>query len=337
MAKQNKSISITRLIIWVVILAIILTGLLIYWQYQKYYPSTDDAYIRAHIVNIAPQVTGPIAHIYVKNNQFVQKGQKLFDIDPAPFEIAVQDARAERDLTQQKIKALEATIKSAKALVAQRVSEQDVTEKDAHRIFALVKTGQATKQSGDDMRSKVQVAQAALDAANSELEKAREQLGKLGKQNAQLRAAEARLNQTKLDLKHTHITAPAAGQIVNFTARVGSMVQQGITLFNIVEDNSWWADANFKETHLERIKNGQSATVIVDIYPNHKFQGYVQSISAGSGAAFSILPPENATGNWVKVTQRVPVKVIIKNPSKQFPLRVGASATVRVDTTAKIK
>ena len=131
----------------------------------------------------------------------------------------------------------------------------------------------------------------------------------------------------------THVTAPSDGILSNVTLRPGATVQAGPPLFAIIEANRWWVDANFKETDLARIKVGQPATVYLDMYPGATFDGVVESISAGSGATFSVLPPENATGNWVKVTQRFPVRITITNPPADKPLRVGASASVTIDTT----
>jgi membrane fusion protein (multidrug efflux system) len=155
-------------------------------------------------------------------------------------------------------------------------------------------------------------------------------LGDPGQQNAAVQAAESRLRQARLDLSHTRVFAPASGTVANLTLRPGSPVQPLAPVFSLVSDSNFWVDANFKETQLDRIRRGQRATVRVDMYPDHPFQETVQSLSGGSGAAFSLLPPENATGNWVKVTQRVPVRVAITNPDPKFPLRVGTTATVRV-------
>ncbi len=333
--EAQKRRAIIKFIIWLIVLLIVLAGVTAYWQYRTYYPSTDDAYVQAHVTYVAPQVTGPIKHIYVKNNQLVVKSQKLFDIDSALFRIAVAAARAHLDLAEQNMRMLQDAVKSAQALVAQRRSELDVTLKNSNRILALEKVGQVSKSAGDEARSKIKVAKAALSAVLSQLDQAKENLGDIGQKNAQIRAAAANLNQAKLNLKHTHIVAPSAGKIVNFTVRSGSMVQAGVPLFQLVDQGKFWLSANFKETQLQRIKVGQKATLTVDMYPKHEFKGVVESISAGSGTAFSLLPAENATGNWVKVTQRIPVKIVILNPSKKFPLRVGSSATVIVNTVQK--
>jgi membrane fusion protein (multidrug efflux system) len=324
-----------KIFLWIIVLAVLLMGVMAYWQYQMKHPSTDDAYVQAHVVNIAPQINGPIQAIYITNQQLVKQGDLLFMIDPTPFEIAVQNAEAKLDLTAQNVASLEAAIKTAEALIDQRPSQRHVTIKNANRVFDLVRIHQLPKKQGDDAENDINVAKAALASANSQLTEAKANLGELGKQNAQIRAAKAALDQAKLNLSYTKIIAPANGQIVNFTSRVGDIVQPNIALFDLVEQSSWWVDANFKETQLSRLKPGLPATIIVDMYPDHVFHGLIDSISPGSGAAFAILPPENATGNWVKVTQRIPVKVIITDTSTDFPLRIGSSATVTINTQTK--
>ena len=150
----------------------------------------------------------------------------------------------------------------------------------------------------------------------------------------QLRAASAALDKASHERVRTHVTAPASGWVSHVNLRPGSVVQAGTPVLALVEDGNWWVDANFKETDLGRIKPGQQATIALDMYPGLTIDGIVESISPGSGATFSVLPPENATGNWVKVTQRFPVRVHITSaPNPDKPLRLGASATVKVDTT----
>ncbi len=149
----------------------------------------------------------------------------------------------------------------------------------------------------------------------------------------QWQTAQAQLAQAKLNLQFTQVTAPQSGQLINFNLRIGSTVNPNITLFSIIEDQGWWVDANYKETQLERIHPGQKAEVYLDMYPDHKFIGTVYQISGGSGESFSLLPAENATGNWVKITQRFPVRILLDNNDPDHLLRVGASATTEIDTT----
>ncbi|MCK4869525.1 MAG: HlyD family secretion protein [Gammaproteobacteria bacterium] len=321
-----------KLLIWLTIIALLVAGSYFFWRYEMVHPSTEDAYVNANIINIAAQVSGPIATIDTQNHAFVNKGQLLFSIDTKPFVIAVQQAQAELDNVRQQAKALQEAIIAANALVTERQSELVDTQKDAHRILTLVRKGVLPISDGDSIKSKLQVAEAALKAAQSNFQEAQQQLGTPGEDNAQIRTAKAALNQALLNLQHTKITAPASGQIINFTLRKGSMIPAQQAQFALIENNRWWVDANFKETDLGRLKIGQKALITVDMYPDRKFQGQIVNISGGSGAAFSLLPPEDATGNWIKVTQRFPVKIRFLNLDPKYPLRVGASSKVIVDT-----
>lgn len=150
---------------------------------------------------------------------------------------------------------------------------------------------------------------------------------------ANLKLAQAKLEKAKLDLEYTRVTAPTDGIINNLTLRPGTVVPAQMPLFVLIDSSQYWVDANFKETELENIQPKQFATIVLDMYPNQNFKGIVESISGSSGTVFSLLPPQNATGNWVKVTQRIPVKIRVQDPNVLYPLRVGASATVTVNTT----
>jgi membrane fusion protein (multidrug efflux system) len=159
---------------------------------------------------------------------------------------------------------------------------------------------------------------------------ARSALGRGGEQNAAVQAAQAAVDQAELDLERTHVVSPTSGTIANLSLRPGNTVQPGVPLFVVIGDQDYWLDANFKETELKEIRPGQKAEIRSDVYPDHPFHGVVQSLSGGSGTAFSLLPAQNATGNWVKVTQRVPVRIRVEDPDPQHPLRIGTTATVKV-------
>lgn len=246
---------------------------LIYLHHEKYYPSTDDAYIKAHIVQIAPQVTGAVAQVKIHDLQIVKKGDILFILDKRPFQIALDNAQ----------------------------STYTETQKSSARTLTLVQKRLLPPASGDQATNNLQMAKNNLDKA-------------------------------KLDLTYTTIRAPEDGYVVKLDLRPGATVMAYQPIFSLIGSQYWWAEANFKETQLERIKPGQKATIKVDIYPGHPFKGVVDNVSRGSGASFSLLPAENATGNWVKVTARFPVRVNILKPDPNFPLRVGASAVVTIDT-----
>lgn len=326
---MHKSIKIS--IATLITLGAIYSGYL-YLQHSKLYPETDDAYVQAHIVNIAPRVSGHVAKTYVQNNQSIQSGQLLFQLDPSTYQAALAKAQGALEQTIQSVNALEKHMQSAKANLAERQAQLTNAKKHYQRIHALVKNGSVSAAQGDDATSKLHVAKAAYVAAQNQLAEAKQKLGKLDDRNAQIKEAKAVVKQAQLNLKYTKIYAPAKGKIANYSLRVGDEVAAGQSYFALVETGYWWAEANFKETDLTRIRPGQTAHIRIDMYPNQTFTGQVTSISPSSGASFSVLPPENATGNWVKVTQRFPVRVHIKQPNPHYPLRLGASCTVEVDT-----
>ena len=238
----------------------------------------------------------------------------------------------ELDLQRQKIAADQAAVDAARADVKNRQAEHDDAKANMRRVAELMAKHSIAKAKADDARYRLDEARAALGAARADLQHALQERGAPGEQNAQLRLAEAEVAQARLDLSYTRITAVVSGILGAITVRPGTMVQAGQMLFPLLDDKSFWVDANYKETDLHRIHTGQSATIAIDIYPDKTFKGVVESISPASGVAFSLLPPENATGNWVKVTQRFPVRVRITDASPRYPLRIGASSHVTVDT-----
>lgn len=318
---------------WAVGSLCLISSALYYWYNSVLYPSTDDAYVNAHIVHIAPQVSGLIQKVYVKNDQFVSKGTALFQIDARPFEIAVAKARTNLYISQQNRNANRDAIAIAKANVEKAQTTLDLNQKTLERITQLVNSGRASVSQGDEAKANRDVAKTQWILAKNQLQKILHEVGRLDDGNAQVQAARASLAQAKLNLSYTLVTAPQDGIITHFNARVGGMALQGKELLSEIETQEWWVDANFKETQLERIRTGQSVKIQIDGYPGVRFDGIVESISGGTGSIFSIMPPENATGNWVKVTQRVPVKIKITSRDRKYPLRVGLSSQVEINTT----
>ena len=304
----------------------------VYWQHSQLYPATDDAYVQAHLVNIAPRVNGQVKSTFVHNNSFVRKGATLFSIDSQPYQIAVNKAQATFNQTLQSVKALEKEVQSAEAVMAERKAELVIAQQNYKRIMTLVKKRSASMADGDAYTSKLRVGEAAYTAAEANLQEAKARLGKNGLDNPQVLQAKSALEQAKLNLSYTQVKAPANGYISNFNLRAGDQVNAQQSYFALVENQYWWAQANFKETDLKRIHDGQTATIKIDMYPNKTFKGTVVSLSYGSGSTFSLLPPENASGNWVKVTQRFPVRIKIDDHNAIYPLRMGASCTVEINT-----
>lgn len=318
-------------ILIITLAALVLAGYF-YWLHEKRYPSTDDAYIQANIINVAAQVNGKVDRILVTNQEHVKKGQLLFTIDPKPFVIAFNKAKADLENTLQSVQASQKAVLEAQAQLKQRQAELTNAIEHYNRIHPLVKKGFYPKASGDEAVRRLAVAKEAVNATRSQVQEAQAKLGKTGDANASIQAAKANVASAKLNLQYTKITAPADGYLAKFNLEPGQTVTAYESLFSLIEDHTWWATANMKETMLARIHPGQKAVIHVDMYPSHPFHGKVLSISAGSGSSFALLPPENASGNWVKVVQRFPVKVRIPNPNHEFPLRIGASCTVSIDT-----
>jgi membrane fusion protein (multidrug efflux system) len=301
-----------------------------YWRLSQIYVSTDNAYINADRIEMAAQVTGPVSRVWVQDQQAVKRGDLLLELDAQPYHLAVDAAEAQLELSYQVSSQDRAAVAAARALVVQRSAELGNAQSTERRAIELTKQKLISSQSAETAATEAQTAAAAVNAAQANLEQATSALGKAGAQNAAVRAAAAKLAQANLDLAHTRVTAPANGLIANFEVRPGSMVQSGVPIFTVIGDSEYWVDANFKETELRRIKPGQKATIVVDMYKEHEFKGVVVSLSGGAGQAFSLLPAQNATGNWVKVTQRVPVRVRLLDPVPSLPLRIGTTATVHI-------
>ena len=321
---------------WIALAAVIVAtvaGAFAYWRHSELYPTTENAYTGSNIVRVASEVSGPVIHVYVRTDDTVKTNDPLFDIDPTLYDAALRNARAQFDSAAsaagtagESLKTAAATLETTRAALG-----------DAIKAYRDAKDAQAPEQPPSDQLNNAESAwqDALKDYKDAESAFATEQDKPLTvtTPTVQLRAAAAQLTKATHDRVKTHATAPADGLLSNVTLRPGATVQAGAPLFAIIEANRWWVDANFKETDLARIKVGQPATVRLDMYPGVNFDGIVESISSGSGASFSVLPPENASGNWVKVTQRFPVRISMANPPADKPLRVGASATVMIDTT----
>jgi membrane fusion protein (multidrug efflux system) len=316
-----------KIIIVLVIVALI-AGLS-FAYFARLSRSTENAYINADVVNVAAQVSGRVIAVYVKDNQHVHKGDALFDIDPEPFSIALERAQADLALARQSARQDNAEVAAARALVSQAESDLANARNTYTRDKELVEQHFLSQQSLDDARTRMQALQATLEQAHAKLAKALSAPEKTSERGDVLKA-QAAIDQAKLDLEHTHVIAAQDGQISNLSLTAGSLVGVGVPLFALIADNSFHIDANYKETELVGIHPGQDVDIQIDMYPSQHFKGTVESISGGTGTAFSLLPPQNATGNWVKIAQRVPVRIKFAPTDEAHPLRIGATATVSV-------
>ncbi|MGH6865508.1 MAG: HlyD family secretion protein [Methyloceanibacter sp.] len=322
---------------WIALFVLLIAtvgGVLGYWRYAELYPATDNAYTTADIVRVAPQVAGPVVRVYVSDDDSVAAGDPLFDIDLTLYTAALRNARAQFDAAAEVAGTAADPLKNAAAtLEEKRAALEDAISK-YRRAKDAQKEGEPASDAFTSAHRTWQDAWRAYKDAEAAFGKEQDKELTVTTPTVKLRAAAAQLEKATHELAMTHVTAPGGGWVSNVRLRPGTVVQAGTPAFAIIEDGPWWVDANFKETDLGRIRPGQKATISLDMYPGRKLEGTVESISAGSGAIFSVLPPENATGNWVKVTQRFPVRIKITTPADpDRPLRAGASANVSIDTT----
>lgn len=310
-----------------------------FWLTGGRYASTDNAYVQQDKVTISAQVSGRIVETPVHENDTVATGEVLFRIDPAPYQIALDSADAALASARLQVEELRAAYQQA--MSAKASAEDDVAffGKARDRQRELLDRGVASQATFDAAENALRAAEQQLAQAN---ERGASALAALGGDasiaidtHPAVRAAMARREQAALDLANTTITAPAAGVVAQADRLVvGQQVTPATAVMALVETAESWIEANFKETDLTRMLPGQAATVTIDAYPGKTFAAEVASIGAGTGAEFSLLPAQNATGNWVKVVQRVPVRIRITEPVGDVALRSGLSAYVSVDLDA---
>ena len=317
-------------IFFLLLLVALGAGAYVYWERSTHVRATDNAYVNAEVAQISALVSGRIVAMYIKDSQFVKKGDKLFDVDPAPYKVAVEKARAQVALARQGSSQDGAEVRALEAELARQSAELQNAEVSKARAESLVAKGFLARQAVDDAASKVITGRAAVEQAKARIEKARMVVAPANVSSPAVAAAQASLAQAQLDLDRTRVTAPQAGWVINKSLTAGTTVNPGQPLFALIADKSFWVDANFKETELPGLNPGMPADIHIDMYPGHRFPGHIESIGGGTGSAFSLLPPQNATGNWVKVAQRIPVRIRFDEYDPLFVPRVGSTATVTI-------
>jgi membrane fusion protein (multidrug efflux system) len=317
-----------------------------YWTIGRFEESTDDAYVQADSSILAPKVSGYISEVLVDDNQPVKAGQLLARIDARDYETALAHARATVAAAQADIDNLNASLKEQQAIIAQaratiEVDKANLTfmQQNNDRYAALAKEGSGTVQAAQQALSKRNIAQATLDHDTASLEAAERQnnvlRAQLSKANAVLAQDQALQQQAELNLGYTNIVAPIDGVVGNRTLRVGQYVQAGTQLMAVVPLTSTYVVANFEETQLADIQPHEPVDIAVDTYSGTTVRGYVDSIAPASGQEFALLPPDNATGNFTKIVQRIPVKIAIdRHDPLRGDLRPGMSVIATVNTKA---
>jgi len=298
------------------------------------YVSTDNAYIQQDMISVSPFVSGPITEVDVKENQQVKAGQVLFRIDPAPFKIALDQANAALAAARVDVSTKATDTSSAAADISSAHADIDLAQANFARQAALMKRGFTTRADYDASANKLASAKASLATAQASAAHARAQIssGDASGVPAAIQQALATREKAQLDLDHTVVRAPKDGTISQTSRlQIGNVTPSGVPALSLVVSQHAWVEANFKETDLNHMTPGQCAELKFDAYPGLKVKARVQSIGAGTGSEFSVLPAQNANGNWVKVTQRVPVRVAIQgNPPRA--MIAGLSTDVKVDT-----
>ncbi|SRR5579875_4411 len=322
-----------RSLVGVIVLAAIAWGLY-YFLVGRWYEGTDDAYVNGNVVQITPQIPGTVVSIGADDNDYVREGQVLVKLDPADADVALAQAEAALAQTVRKVRGLYSTVHSSRADVAVREAALKQAEADYARRKGLAASGAISAEELAHARDALVAAQSALAAAE----------GQLAVTNAvvedttiashpDVKAAAAKVRAAWLNDMRTTLVAPVSGYVAKRTVQVGQRVQPGTPLMAVVPLHQVWVDANFKETQLEHMRIGQPVTLTSDLYGSGvKFQGHVEGLGVGTGSAFSLLPAQNATGNWIKIVQRLPVRIAL-DPAEldKHPLRIGLSMDVTVN------
>jgi membrane fusion protein (multidrug efflux system) len=322
----NKGLMRTFVMLFVP--ALLVLGGIYYWVASGGSVSTDDAQVKQDIVSVSPQVNGQVVQVFVRNGAKVKRGELLFRIDPQPYRVALEQAQAALAAAELQTHVLRTTAAGTGADIAGSAANLKIKQNAFARQQALLKKGFTTRADFDDAFNEVKTAEQQLEDAKARAANASAAVAP--GQQPQIAQAQAAVDKAKLDLERTEVRAPMDGVIENADKlQVGQMAVTGIGMVSLVHSSNAWVEANFKEKDVGRMVPGERAVVEVDAYSGQKFEGYVQSIGAGTGSEFSLLPAQNANGNWVKVTQRVPVRIAFSGtPSK--PMIAGLSVTAKV-------
>ena len=319
-----------------------------YWNVARFFEHTDDAYVAANVVEVTPQVTGTVIAVGVRDTDRVGTGQLLVQLDPADTEIALQQAEAELARTIRQVRTVYAANQGLAAEIAVREADLKRAQADADKArgdldtrAALVKSGAVGREELKHAEAALATADAARKAAAAAIGAARERLaanqaltdGVAPEEHPEVQRAAARVREAYLAWARTRILAPVDGDIAKRAVQVGQRVQPGSNLLSVVPLDHVWVDANFKEVQLRDMRIGQPVRLHADVYgDDFEYQGHVVGFGAGTGSAFALLPAQNATGNWIKIVQRVPVRIDLdKATLAEHPLRVGLSMTAEVD------
>lgn len=329
--RRKRNLTLVTLLFIIIALGVTLAYFL-FWQHEE---ETEDAYVAGHLVQITPQITGTVRKVMFDDTELVKKGDVLITLDDSDFQLAYDRAQNELIQAIRQNKQQTATNSQAKAQVLLRKADLARAQADLRRRELLSGTDAISGEELSHARAAVVQAQAALKAVEAAETSAQAAIGNnipLRQQPA-VQTAVSRIKDAWLNLQRTQIHAPIAGQVAKRNVQVGQRITQGVPLMAVVPLDNLWVDANFKESQLRKMRIGQSVEMVSDLYGSKVvYHGKVMGLSAGTGGAFSLLPAQNATGNWIKVVQRVPVRISLDpRELRANPLRMGLSMTVKVD------
>lgn len=324
-----------NLLILLLVLLLIAAGALAwYLLYGRYYESTDDAYVNGNLVALTPQITGTVTQVAVDDGDFVRQGQPLVLLDPNDTQIALQQAEADLASTVRQVRGLYSTADNYRAQVAAKRVALKTAESDFARRSKIFASGAISAEDLAHYRDAVTSAQSDLAAAEQALKTNQAMVDDtVIDSHPEIKTAVAALRQRYLDNARTTILAPVSGYVAKRAVQLGMRVTSGTTLLSIVPLNQVWVDANFKESQMQAMRLGQKVTLSADLYGDDvTYHGRIQSLGIGTGSAFSLLPAQNASGNWIKIVQRLPVRIALDpHDMQKHPLRIGLSMDVRVD------
>jgi len=297
---------------------------------------TENAYVKSDIIAVSAEVSGKVTDVAVRDNQYVEQGALLFKLTTSTYELAMRRAQAQMDMVRADVDSLKAGYRSA--ILERREAQEQIVylAKQLERQKQLKKHGMGRADQYDEARHNLDVAQVRLasveERINTVLASLLNNPALPPERHPRYVEARARYQEAANGLEDTQVYAPASGVVSNMKLQAGEYVDQGKPVFSIIVDDSVWVEANFKETQLTWMREGQLAHVVADAYPDVVWPGDVVAIAPATGAEFAVLPPQNATGNWVKVVQRIPVRIKVDQPAGMPPLRAGMTVTVGVDT-----
>jgi membrane fusion protein (multidrug efflux system) len=314
--------------------AVFVVGSYVYMNTGRYV-ETDNAYIKATMAIISAEIAGQITAVAVRENQHVHKGDVLFEIDDDPYRVGVERAESQLEAVASFINGLQASYQQGLEELALAHTNIAFAERELAREQSLAERGLGSEIDLDEARHELDIARQRVPIIEQGLAQLRAQLGGAlsldVESHAAYRTVRSMLDSARLDLERTVVRAPFSGA-ASRAPTVGTYVTQGVPVMSLVSDRDIWIDANFKETQLTHVEVGQSVGVRIDTYPEREWRGTVESISQATGAEFSVIPAQNASGNWVKVAQRIPVRIALEVAGDDPPLRAGMSAIVEIDT-----